>query len=114
MNGKGCAASRLSGVSTGEISVSKTEPASARCVHALEQRRPLVERLAEHAAVELEPAEVPVDPGGGQIGIRREVDAGLGDRRLRAGIDGSAHIHAASLPRAVARACPGGGGGFGP
>jgi hypothetical protein len=30
----------------------------------LEQRRPLVERLLQHAPVELEPAQVAVDPGG--------------------------------------------------
>ena len=32
-------------------------------LHALEQRRPLVERLLQHAPVELEPAHVAVDPG---------------------------------------------------
>ena len=55
-------------------------------LHALEQRRALVQRLVQDAAVELEPAQVAVDPGVLQqvflCGQRRELQVLCFHRRL--------------------------------
>jgi hypothetical protein len=49
----------------------------------LEQRRALVERLLQHAPVELEPAEIAVDPGGAKAARRRDRGGAQVCHRLR-------------------------------